>query len=80
MYQVVKHERFDKSLPPELPPHNPVTVEKTKEKVPAGPVTVLSQTEQLLTAMRFSSKTAASLNNFIEGRNLKQKLEAKIMR
>lgn len=46
-------------------------VEKTQPTTSSG--NVMSQTEQLLTAMRFSSKTAASFNNFIEGKNLKSK-------
>lgn len=75
--QVVKQEHFDKgskemSLNETLSPGKKVEkdVEKTQQAAAAN---VISQTEQLLTAMRFSSKTAASFNNFIEGRNLRSK-------
>jgi len=77
--KVIKNERFEKNVSPEMKAATPPAVEIAREVMPQ-PVSVLSQTEQLLTAIKLSSKTAASLNNFIESRNLRQKFESKILR
>lgn len=74
--QVIKQEHFDKAGKETA--LNEDILSERKEKQKEEPFrekasTVIGQTEQFLTAMRFSSKTAASLNNFIEGRTLRSK-------